>query len=295
MHNRKMGSGQLRSVVITGGASGIGKAMALAFAEKGCRVGVLDIDKKAAEETLETIRSLGAEGEALPCDVTRLEEVEKAADHFFGSWGHVDIIVNNAGIGSGGFVGDLPIPEWKKIVDIDLWGVIHGCHTFIPRMKTQGGGHVINTASTAGIMPVMGFAPYCASKAGVVAISQVLRMELAPFNIGVTVVCPSPIDTNIIENSMKQIDVRCIEETDWAISMVKSAMDSSKVSAEDLAEKVVRAVEKNRLYVLTNATSRRAWLAARLGPSAYFDFWAFLHRHGLALKVITRLAEKGVI
>ncbi|MBN1288125.1 MAG: SDR family NAD(P)-dependent oxidoreductase [Actinobacteria bacterium] len=295
MRKREIGSGQLRNVVITGGASGIGQALALAFADKGCKVGILDIDMEAAEETLEAIRSRGGSGEALLCDVSKLEDVERAASYFFSSWGAVDILINNAGIGCGGYVGDLPISEWKKVVDTDLWGVIHGCHAFIPGMKSQGGGHVINTASTAGIMPVMGFAPYCASKAGVVAISQVLRMELAPFNIGVTVVCPSPIATNIVKNSMKLISVESIRETDWAVAMIKTAMDKSAVTAGDLAGKVVKAVEKNRLYVLTNATSRRAWLAVRLGPSAYFDFWAFLHRHNIALKLITCLADKGVI
>lgn len=295
MRKREIGSGKLRNTVITGGASGIGKAMALAFAKKGCRIGILDIDEEAARETLDLVRENGGDGEFLFCDVRNLDEVEKAAEHFFNSWGRVDIIANNAGIGSGGFVGDLPVPEWKKVVDIDFWGVVNGCHTFIPKMKESGGGHVINTASTAGIIPVMGFAPYCAPKAAVVSLSQILKMELSPFGIGVTVICPSPVDTNIIENSLKQIEVGCIEETDWAVEMVKTAMKKSRVSAENLADKVVEAVENNRFYVLANASSKLTWLSIRLMPSAYCKAWAFLHKHNLATRVIDYAARKGII
>lgn len=162
---------QAETVAITGVASGLGRAFALAWAGKGWKVGILDIDMEGAEKTREMVVEAGGSGEILRCDVRDPMEVEAAADHLFSRWGAVGILVNNAGVGGGGAVGDIPLKDWETVMGIDLWGVVHGCHSFIPRMKKQGGGHIVNVSSLAGLISAPGFAPYNMSKAAVVSLS----------------------------------------------------------------------------------------------------------------------------
>ena len=195
-----------RTVVITGAASGLGRAFALAWAGKGFEVGILDINMEGARETLKMIEKTGGHGEVLRCDVRNLDEVQAAADHFYYRWGAVGVLINNAGVGGGGAVGEVPIADWETVIGIDLWGVVYGCHVFIPHMKEQGGGHIVNVSSLAGLISAPRFASYNMSKAAVVALSQTLKTELASSGIGVTVVCPPVVKTDILENTLGMVD-----------------------------------------------------------------------------------------
>ena len=282
------------TVVITGAASGLGRAFALAWAEKGFEVGILDIDVEGARETREMIEKAGGRGEVFRCDVSSLDEVEAAADHFFARWEAVGILVNNAGIGGGGAVGEIPIRDWEKVVGIDLWGVIYGCHAFIPRMKEQGGAHIVNVSSLAGLISAPRFASYNMSKAAVVALSQTLKTELASSGIGVTVVCPPVVKTDILENTLGMVD-EVVYDIASELELLRTAMSASRITPGDIAAMTVRAVEKNRLYVIPGIPLRLSWLNARLAPSLFYGLSAVLASRGWHEPVYRFLARRGWI
>ena len=188
-----------KKVVITGAASGLGRALALALARKGCRIGIVDINLDGAEETLRMVERAGGSGETYELDVREVTDWGAMANHFFQCWGGVDVLVNNAGVVAVGHVGDIPIENWEWIFSINFWGMVYGCHTFIPRMKAQGGGHIVNVASAAGLLSLQELGPYNTTKAAVIALSETLRGELAPFKIGVTAVCPMFFNTHLLD------------------------------------------------------------------------------------------------
>lgn len=281
-----------KTVVITGAASGLGRAFALAWAAKGWKVGILDIDMEGAEETRKMVTEAGGTGEVFSCNVRSLEEVEAAADHFYNLWGEVGLLVNNAGVGGGGAVGEIPIEHWEIVIEINLWGVVYGCHAFIPRMKAQGGGHIVNVASAAGLFSAPRFAPYNMSKAAVVSLTQTLKSELAPFDIGVTVVCPPVVKTAIVDNTLEmagEIDY----DIEHEVKLLKTALDNSRITPEYMAEKTMKAVEKNRLYVVPGIPLHLSWLNSRHVPSLFYGVVAFLTKRGLDKPVFMYAARKG--
>lgn len=269
--------------------------MAVALGSKGYRVGVLDINTEEAERTVGMVSGAGGSGEAFRCDVSNPADVQAAADHFFGLWEEVGILVNNAGIGGGGYMEEFPLEEWGRVVGTNFLGVVHGCHAFIPRMKAQEAGHLVNTASIAGLLPAMGFSPYNSTKAAVVALSETLKVELAPFNIGVTVLCPSIIRTNIIRTTLDAISVEGLPEVEWGINLIEEGFKSGHISPDDVARILLEAIRRNRLYALTNPGTKLAWSAVRLNPELNYRFWAWLNRHGLARELMLRLVRVGVI
>lgn len=283
-----------QTAVITGAGSGLGRAFALAWAARGCKVGVLDLDLEGASETLELVERAGGSGEAYRCDVSSLEEVEAAAEHFWGRWGRVGLLVNNAGIGGGGAVGEVPIGDWEKVVGIDLWGVIYGCHAHIPRMKAAGGGHIVNVSSAAGLYSVPRFSPYNVSKAAVVALSQTLYGELAPWRIGVTVVCPPVVKTGIIDNTLEAAG-GIGYDIDYELKMLRTAMSNARITADDIARRTVHSVERNRLYVVVGAGNYLTWLNARLAPSFLYRSLAFLTRRGWEKPIFMYFSRKGLM
>ncbi|MBN2027892.1 MAG: SDR family NAD(P)-dependent oxidoreductase [Actinobacteria bacterium] len=280
------------TVAITGAASGLGRAFAQAWAASGSRVGIMDIDMEGAGETLRLVEKAGTSGKVLRCDVRNCDEVEAAADHLFDLWGGVDVLVNNAGVGGGGAVGEIPLRDWETVIGIDLWGVINGCQAFIPRMKERGGGHIVNVSSLAGLISAPRFAPYNASKAAVVALTQTLKTELASSRIGVTVVCPPVVKTDILENTL-----RMAGEIDYDIAgemeLLKMAMGASRITPEDIAAMTLKAVERNRLYVIPGLPLRLSWLSARLAPSLFYGVSALLAARGLHEPVYRFLARRG--
>ena len=272
-------------VVITGAASGIGRGLALAFAREQCTMLLADINEAGLKQTCEMVRQSGGSGEVFLCDVSRLDDVMSMADHCFNAWGKVDILINNAGVASIGFMGDIPIKDWEWIVSINFWGVVYGCHAFVPRMKKQGNGHIVNVASAAGILSSAEMAPYNATKAATISISETLKSELAPFNIGVTVLCPTFIRTNLMDNMrftdefQKQCSITGVENARWTPEMI--------------AATVIDAVKKDKLYVVPQAAAKISWISRRISPSAFFGFFAFLMRMGWGRKLMYRMAKTG--
>ena len=177
--------------VITGGASGIGLATALRLADRGGRIVLADIEAAALDAAVEQLRATGTEAHGVVCDVRSLDEVQALAEEAFRRLGAVHIVFNNAGVAIAGPVAEMTHDDWRWVIDVDLWGPIHGVEAFLPRMIEQGqGGHLLFTSSFAGLVPNIGLGPYCVAKYGVVALAEVLARELREHDIGVSVLCP---------------------------------------------------------------------------------------------------------
>jgi NAD(P)-dependent dehydrogenase (short-subunit alcohol dehydrogenase family) len=183
--------------VITGAGSGIGRACAHSFARRGARVVVTDLD---GERAAQVAGEMGQVAVALKCDVTNTGDLESARDQALDSFGRVDLIMNNVGVLAVGPVEEIPLDAWQRIVDINLLGIVRSNLVFLPMLMKQGAGHVVNTASTAGLLPY-GFdrLPYTATKHAVVGMSESLALYLRPHGIGVSCLCPAGVATNIIE------------------------------------------------------------------------------------------------
>jgi NAD(P)-dependent dehydrogenase (short-subunit alcohol dehydrogenase family) len=201
MPDNKMRDLKGKNVVITGAASGIGRATAEAFAREGARLHLCDIDEAALEETASAI------GRAVvftsKVDVSKRDAVEAFANTIHEKNGKaIDVLVNNAGVGLAGGLLETSLEDWEWVLSVNLWGVIHGCHFFAPRMvKDQSGGHIVNIASALGLFAAPNITGYSTSKFAVVGLSEALRGELGPHKIGVTTICPGLIDTNIVKTT----------------------------------------------------------------------------------------------
>jgi NAD(P)-dependent dehydrogenase (short-subunit alcohol dehydrogenase family) len=229
--------------VITGAASGLGYAMAKRFAAEGAKLVLADIAEPQLEMAARELAGQGATVEACATDVGDPEAVEALAQHAFDAHGRVDIVVNNAGLVVLGKTWEIPLADWRRVMDVNLWGVIHGLHAFVPRLIEQGGpAHVVNTASMAGVMTLGSLAPYVATKHAVVGLSEVLARDLADSEvpIGVTVVCPGYVPTRL-----------GLQDRDAVVP----APAAGAVSADDVADRVRQAISDQQLYVFTHPGS----------------------------------------
>jgi NAD(P)-dependent dehydrogenase (short-subunit alcohol dehydrogenase family) len=273
-----------KTTVITGAASGIGRALAIEVARNGFKVGVADIDMEGAKKTLAMVEKAGGTGDTFRCDVRNAEDVQKMADYFFDTWGEVGLLVNNAGLMAAGSVEDIPLVEWKRVIDTDLWGPIHGCRTFLPKMKANNCGHILITASMSGVTPPVEEAPYNVAKAGAISLGETLKIELAPFNIGVTILIPMGVNTNVVKNSYTNPEVEKL----WEISFA-----STRQTPEMVAKKTIRAVQKNRLYLYPHFHGKVFAYQKNVFPRTFFRQMAFLHRKGWLKPWLAQMARRG--
>lgn len=189
-------------VLITGAASGIGQALALEFAAAGSNIIIADINEEGMKNTNSQIEARGGKALCIRADMAKVEEIQALADRAIVEAGQVDILVNNAGIAFVSEAQNVTRDEWQKILAINLHGYIFLTHFLLPHMIERRSGHIVNIASLAGLIGVPGFVPYCTTKFGVVGYSEALRVEMAAYGIGVTVICPGVISTPIIQNSL---------------------------------------------------------------------------------------------
>ena len=245
-----------RRVLITGGASGLGLALATAFLERGDRVMVADL--APAESRPE---SIPADARYLRLDVRSEDEWQAARDEIDEVWGGLDVLVNNAGIAQGGRIEMLTEDDWRLITDINLLGVARGCRTFVPMLKKQGRGRVVNTASLAGLVHPPTMSSYTAVKAAVVAISESLRWELEPFGVDVSVICPSFFRTNLA-SSLNSSDPAAAE---FASKLITRA----KLDADQIAAEVMLALDAGEFLILPDPDARKNYRAKRLLPAVY--------------------------
>ncbi|MCB9730783.1 MAG: SDR family NAD(P)-dependent oxidoreductase [Deltaproteobacteria bacterium] len=244
-------------VVITGAASGFGRALALALAARSARLVLSDVDVAGCQATAALALEAGAgSAVALRCDVTRPEDLEALAE---AAGDGVDLLINNAGVATAGRVGELSLEDWRWTLDVDLWGAVHGCHVFVPILRRQGHGHILNVASAAGLLnpPMMG--AYNVAKAGVVALSETLAGELAGTGVGVTVLCPTFFRTNIAASG---------RYADDAARRSATRLVEGGWTAETVARLALDAVDAGLLHAVPMPDGRWAWRLKRALPGA---------------------------
>lgn len=247
--------------VITGAASGLGRALALELATRRAKILVADIDPVGAAETVGLVAAAGGEAHATRCDVSRSDEVAALLGEADRVLGGVDLLVNNAGVAVGGPVGEVPLADWEWVMGINLWGVIHGCHAFVPRFREQRGGAILNVASAAGLISAPDLAPYNVTKAGVVALSETLSAELAEHGVSVTVLCPTFFRTRIAERSRSHGKV--------GREVIEKLMARSTLQADGVARAALEAVDAGRLYAVPHADGRWFWRLKRAAPQEF--------------------------
>lgn len=233
------------TAVITGAGSGIGKAIAKAFASRRADLALADVDPDALERAREELRAYGVRVFAQVVDVSVAPQVEHFCENVYREFGRVDVLCNNAGVSVGGLFEDISLEDWEWILGVNLRGVVNGCHYFYPRMVEQGAGHIVNISSGLALAPLPGSVPYCTTKYGIVGFSETLRAEAARHNIGVTVICPGFILTNIFRSSRQRTFVPG-ETHEASVVRTEKLLARRRYDAEKVAEKVVEAVEKNR-------------------------------------------------
>jgi NAD(P)-dependent dehydrogenase (short-subunit alcohol dehydrogenase family) len=251
-----------KRVVITGAGSGLGRALSLRFARERWRVGIADINLDRAEETLKQVKSAGGDGFVQRCDVGLTEDFDALAARVKADWDGVDVVINNAGIASGGTICDTPLADWEAVLNINLLGVVRGCRTFVPMLLAGGGGHVVNIASFAALASAPGMASYNAAKAGVFSVSESLRAEVYDAGVDVTVACPAFFQTNLLE-SFRGPDP-------MAKVTVARIMERATVTADDVANDIYEAVMTGRFLVISHPDSRWQYRMKRLAPEVFY-------------------------
>lgn len=252
-----------KGAFVTGAASGIGLALATAFAREGMKVMLADIETGALDEAVETLRTAGADVRGVVCDVADPASVDRAAQATFDAFGNVHVLCNNAGVAAGGGIDQISIENWRWVIDVNLMGVVHGIKSFLPHIRQHGqGGHIVNTASMGGLNGGLGFSPYSASKFAVVSMSEGLDWQLAPYGIGVSVLCPSYVRTRIGESGRNRPErygpARPLEPGSAAAAMVAeiarhldAGLDPAAVAA-----RVLTAIREEQLYIFTHPGMR---------------------------------------
>ena len=235
--------------VVTGGASGIGRAMAARFAAAGMHVVIADVQRDALDATA---AELGLHG--VRVDVSDADSVAALADEVFTRFGAVNVLCNNAGVGGGGRIADQTLNDWKWVIDVNLWGVVHGLHAFMPHlMAAPGGAHIVNTASMAGLASWPSIGPYCATKYAVVAISEALSTELAGTDVGVSVLCPGVVNTNIFTSQRNRPEhLRNEAKKAEARAANRQLAEQIGIDPAIVADRVANAIRDRQFWIFTH-------------------------------------------
>lgn len=257
--------------VVTGAGSGIGRSFALELARRHGRIVCADINLAAARETVTLIEQEGATGFALQCDVGSAEQVQQLAEQAEALLQHpVTLVINNAGVGLGGKFDELSLEDWQWCMNVNLWGVIHGCHYFVPGFKKQGRGAIINVASAASYTAAPEMSAYNVTKAGVRALSETLFAELKKDNIRVNVLCPTLVPTNIIKDG--RIPERYSRLANHAL------MNYAMTTSDAVARLTLNRLDKGELYTTPQVDAKLFWLMKRASPDLYARFLGFSYR-----------------
>lgn len=251
---------QGKVAVITGGASGLGRAMADRFAREGMSIVLADVEPTALAKAEAEMKAAGAKVIGVRTDVSKAAEVEALAQKTLAAFGAVHLLANNAGVAEGGSVWDNTVADWEWVLGVNMWGVIHGVRVFTPIMLAQGSqGHIVNTASVAGLISPPGMGIYCVSKHAVVTLSECLHHDLAQKTdkLKCSVLCPAYVPTGIADSGRNRPaelnQTRQKSAADLALdASLKKAVQSGKLSAADVAQKVYEAVREERFYILTH-------------------------------------------
>ncbi|MBW1849463.1 MAG: SDR family oxidoreductase [Deltaproteobacteria bacterium] len=247
-----------KTAIVTGGASGIGRALAEELARGKANVILADVNSKQLDEVVEAIRKAGNNAKAVTLDVSNYEAVKKLVEDTVADNSKLDYIFNNAGIAVGGEARDCSIDDWRSVLDVNLYGVINGVASAYPIMVEQGSGHIINTASIEGLMPFPGTISYVASKYAVVGLSNTLRLEGADLGVKVSVVCPGYIKTAIFHDS-KMIKM----DRDKVLERLPERFG---ITPEKCALAILKGVERNKAFIVVTGFAKFLWLLYRISP-----------------------------
>lgn len=253
MHNRMM---------ITGAGSGLGRELALRWAREGWRLALADVNEAGLAETLQLVRAAGGEGFTQRCDVRDYSHLIALAQACEKKFGGIDVIVNNAGVASGGFFGDLSLEDWDWQIAINLMGVVKGCKAFLPLLE-RSKGKIVNIASMAALMQGPAMSNYNVAKAGVVALSESLLVDLHAQEIGVHVVCPSFFQTNLLDSFRGP--------TPEMKAQVGKLLENSPISAADIADYIYAEIAKGAFMILPHEQGRMAWALKQKNPQLLQD------------------------
>ncbi len=268
-----------KTALVTGAASGLGRALAVSLAEAGADVALVDVDEDGLQDTAAMVQECGVRCQAWLVDVSKWEDMESMAGEVLDSWDHIDILMNNAGVGVGGELKDVPIESIEWITGINLKGEIYGTKLFLPRMIERKQGHIVNVASLSALAVLPFHIAYTTTKFGLAGFSEALWCEMRRHGIGVTLVCPAAIKTNImagtrgyaVSKGQKQL------ETKWADLLAKTGMEP-----EEAAGSILRAIEENRFLLLLGKEAHILYHLRRFFPN--------LVRHMVAA-ITSRLAR----
>jgi NAD(P)-dependent dehydrogenase (short-subunit alcohol dehydrogenase family) len=267
-----------KAAFVTGGASGIGLALGHALAAAGMKVMLADVDAPSLASAVQSLKDIGPDVRSVACDVSDPRSVDHAANIAFEAFGKVHLLCNNAGVISAGGIENISLEEWRWLIDVNVMGVLHGIRAFLPHIRSHGeGGHILNTASMAGMRNGLGLSPYSATKFAVVSISEGLAAELKPLGIGVSVLCPGFVRTRIMESQRN----RHTSHGSQSISNAESSQNATiakliglvnaGTEPADIATRAVAAIQNDELYVFTHP-ERRPDLQARFSAIlAAFD------------------------
>ncbi len=258
MHNRMM---------ITGAGSGLGREIALRWAREGWQLALSDVNEAGLAETLKMVREAGGDGFTMRCDVRDYSQLFAFAQACEEKLGGIDVVVNNAGVASGGFFDELSLEDWDWQIAINLMGVVKGCKAFLPLVQ-KSKGKIINIASMAALMQAPGMSNYNVAKAGVVALSESLMVELRQAEVGVHVVCPSFFQTNLLDSFRGP--------TPNVKAQIGKLLESSPITAADIADYIHQQVAKGEFMILPHEEGRMAWKVKQQNPQAIYDEMALL-------------------
>ena len=249
--------------VVTGAGSGIGRSFAVELAKRGGTIVCVDINLDAADETVQMIKSLtSAEAFAVQCDVGNQEQMQALADQAERLMKHsVTLLINNAGVGLGGKFDEVSLEDWQWCMQVNLWGVIYGCHYFVPKFKQQGYGAIINVASAAGFTAAPEMTAYNVTKSSVLALSETLSAELRSANIRVNVLCPTLVPTNIMKNG--RLPSHYSERADHLL------MNHAFTTTDQVVIKTLNNLDAGRLYSIPQPDAKLFWWMKRAAPNLY--------------------------
>ena len=249
-------------IMITGAGSGLGREIALRWAREGWRMALADVNEVGLRETLDQVRAAGGEGFVQRCDVRDYSQLTALAQACEAQFGGVDVIVNNAGVASGGFFAELSLEDWDWQIAVNLMGVVKGCKAFLPLLE-RSKGRIVNIASMAALMQGPGMSNYNVAKAGVLALSESLLVEMRQVDVGVHVVCPSFFQTNLLDSfrgpnpAMK--------------AQVGKLLEGSPISAAQIAEHIHAQVAAGEFLILPHEAGREAWRLKCAAPEKLYD------------------------
>ena len=282
-----------KNCLLTGAASGIGRALALLLAKEGMNLYIVDIDTEKLEDVKREIEQIGAKVFADRCDVSKLEDLQKIEKDFSQKLGDLDLLINNAGAAGGGFILDIPLDEWEKVLGVNIWSIIYAIKVFLPKMIERGSGHFISTGSGAGIVGLAFHPHYVASKFAISGITEALYSELNGSGVNFSVICPTRVYTSIGRNSPINLTPNLLTEKDPAeienkMAKFRDVFDvefyKGGVQPEDAAKRYLKGIKKNKLYIfdikilrlalfIKAVALRRGWKAI-LRKTAREDFEA---------------------